>query len=111
MCADRAAGIEALTPRGEDAGQCARPSADSPTYDWRHLAAMLSPDTHRVNRELNDIYMRAAMADLREREPEAKYTKRALARLWKAYDELPRPALRIIAAKLRQGLSESGIEI
>jgi hypothetical protein len=111
MGASRAAGIKALTPHDDDAGQRARPSANTPTWDWRHLAARVSQDTDRVNHELNAICMRAAKADLREREPEAKYTKRKLASMWKAYDELPRPALRIVAAELRQGLSESNIEI
>jgi hypothetical protein len=111
MCADRAVVIEVLAPHDVEAGQCVKLSADPPTYDWRHLAAMISSDHDRVNSELNGIYIRAAMAEMREREPEAKYTKRRLARLWKAYDDLPSPALRILAAEVREALSEGGVRV
>src|SRR3954454_17514089 len=83
-------------------------------YKWHHLAQLIpcaNADPDRINAELNAIYLRAINAQLAERDPDAKTTRRQLERLWNSFDKLSRPARRILAAQLRQDMGEAGIPV
>jgi hypothetical protein len=83
-------------------------------YDWGHLARLLPAaglDVEAVNEELNQIYYRSLDARIRERQPDAKTTKRQLKRLCNSYNALSDSALKILEDQLRQDLPEAGIAV
>ncbi len=84
-------------------------------YNWNASRARLLPhpdlDVQAINEELNQIYYRSVEAQYRERQPDAKTTKRQLKRLWNSFNALSAPALKILSNQLRQDLPGAGIAV
>lgn len=102
--------VAVLAPTGGTiAGQPVFLSADPPSWDFRDLADLLpGVDRERANVELNAIYLAALQAELAERVPTAKETRRQLTAVRNAVIALGGAGRSVLGRELRRSVEEHG---